>query len=364
MLPSWSRSCPQNLLRRRRHNVSESTPIDAQAPVAPDSVPVGRITSRIAIIVIYFGTLPAYFQMWLNSCAFNPSFDWLVFTDASIDGYRPPQNVKFRSLTLDGFCERMSEALEITVRFDRAYKVCDFRPLFWNFLRDEPETYDFWGHCDLDMIFGNLGAFIGRALLDAYDKLFSVGHLTLYRNSERANLMYRREHPELDWRRILSDPVHRGFDEHIGVSRIWERYGERFFADESLIADIDPNLPGFELVAPRRNFRDQIFFFERGEVFRGYYARGEWNTERFMYIHFQKRKFSEISSDPGMDAFYITPRGFKQKRESIPSREMVRRLNPISALSPSEALYRLRQRVKFATEIRRRNRLTGNARSG
>ena len=34
---------------------------------------------KVAIVVPYFGTLPNYFQLFLDTCAYNPEFDWLIW---------------------------------------------------------------------------------------------------------------------------------------------------------------------------------------------------------------------------------------------------------------------------------------------
>lgn len=36
--------------------------------------------NSVCIIIPYFGKLPNYFQLWLESCKNNDSFTWLVFT--------------------------------------------------------------------------------------------------------------------------------------------------------------------------------------------------------------------------------------------------------------------------------------------
>jgi len=224
--------------------------------------------SSIAIIAVHFGVLPNYFQLWLDSCGHNEKFNWLVFADADLSSYAAPGNVGFRPMTLSGFRERMSDALGFEVGLGSPYKVCDFRPAFSVLLEGEARRYDYWGHCDLDMIFGDLSRFVTADLLARYDKTFSVGHLTLYRNCALANEMFRRPHRAIDWRVVLGDPCHRGFDEHIGVNRIWRESGGRMYEDESHIADIDPGIARFELAASRKNHRRQLFYFDRGHVLR------------------------------------------------------------------------------------------------
>jgi hypothetical protein len=283
----------------------------------------------VAIVAVWFGALPRYFQLWLDSCGFNGGFDWVVFTDADVSPYAVPANVGIRKMTARAFAERMGAVLGFPVVLGSPGKVCDFRPLFWALLSDEARCYAFWGHCDLDMIFGRLDGFITRDLLAAHDKIFSVGHLTLYRNGEPANQMFRRPHREVDWRAILADPRHHGFDEHLGVNRIWRAHGGRVFEDESLIADIDPALARFERAAPGRNHRRQLFYFDRGRVFRGYAQGSQWRVEEFMYIHFQKRPMTAMPR-PGATRYAIAPGGFFDLPEDVAWDDLADTLNPRS----------------------------------
>jgi hypothetical protein len=303
----------------------------------------------IAIIAVHFGVLPNYFQLWLDSCGHNEKFNWLVFADADLSTYAAPGNVGFRPMTLSGFRERMSDALGFEIGLGSPYKVCDFRPAFSVLLEGEACRYDYWGHCDIDMIFGDLSRFVTADLLARYDKTFSVGHLTLYRNCALANEMFRRPHRAIDWRVVLGDPRHRGFDEHIGVNRIWRESGERMYEDESHIADIDPAIARFELAAPRKNYRRQLFYFDRGHLLRGYAEGARWSAEEFAYIHFQKRTMKAMPS-PGADRYAIAPGGFFDLAEGAPSAAQAEALNP-AVFHWSETSHRLRRRVR---DFRRR----------
>jgi hypothetical protein len=300
----------------------------------------------VAILVVYFGPLPPYFPAWLKSCSYNSDFRWFVFTDSDFSGYYTPDNVTFCPLTLEQFRDKMARELGFELQFTTPYKVCDFRPLFWVLLQQESRQFDFWGHCDIDVVFGDLRAFIDPVWFLSYDKIFSLGHLTLYRNIDTANRMYRRAHPALDWRDILSDTAHRGFDEHIGINLIWKHHHGQFYENEGLVADIDPHLAAFELVPPGTNHQSQVFFFDRGKVLRGHHRARRWYTQEFMYIHFQKRTFEVPDLPSAADSFYITPRGFIPRSEEVPSPDMVHSLNPVRHFgSAAELNYKFRQRA-------------------
>ena len=300
--------------------------------------------ARIVIVVVYFGDLPPYFDLWLRSCGENPGFHWVVYTDAKFSGRKAPGNVSFRATTLQAVLETFSAELGFAARADSPYKLCDFRPLYWTLLQQDGENFDFWGHCDLDVIFGDLQKFISPDILEQHDKVFSVGHLTLYRNCETANQMFRREHPEVDWRAILRDPRHRGFDEHLGVNRIWRAQGGRVFEREGWVADIDPAVERFELVASGRNYRRQLFFSDRGLLFRGYESGGRWRSDEFMYIHFQKRRMLCMTATE-MVRFAIAPGGFFDLGDEPMGVAVADRLNP-SRFDFRETIHRKRAQLR------------------
>ena len=305
---------------------------------------------KTSVISVYFGELPSYFQLWLDSCGNNTFFDWNVFTDAPTGTYRTPRNVKYSRLTLEGFGEIVSKYLRFDIKITSPYKVCDFRPLF-HILLDPNERYEFWGHCDIDMIFGDMDKFLTPDLFRNYDKIFGVGHLTLYRNDEKTNSFFQRPHPNLDWREIVSRSEHYGFDEHIGVNRIWKLHNGRFFENESIIADIDPGITRFERASTFErihNYRHQVFWVDRGAVKRLYECAGRIQEESFMYIHFQKRKLPPPTFLPDTGRYYITPGGFVAMSDSPLDRREMDQLNGSPRLTWSELGYRLRRFARLA----------------
>jgi hypothetical protein len=305
---------------------------------------------RIIIFAVYFGRLPDYFPLWLKSCSYNPQIEWRLITDVDVSTYGLPANVSFRQTSLADMTARISAAANVKITAQTPYKVCDLRPLFWALIESEDDC-DFWGHCDLDMVFGDMSSFLPLHILENYDKIFSVGHLTLYRNTPETNRFYEKPHPDLDYREILADPQHRGFDEHIGVNRIWLQHHGRFYANEAVVADIDPHITRFERSSNYfhfRNDRHQVFLFDHGHVKRLYWAGGKLQSEEFIYIHFQKRKFARTSLPDDCDQFYITSQGFVAATDVTPSKVDLDRLNGKPRLEINEIRQRLRRLKRLA----------------
>mgnify|MGYP007026189052 CR=1 FL=1 len=39
------------------------------------------------LIVLWFGKFPNYFELYLDSCSHNRSWNWMIFTDQDVDEY-------------------------------------------------------------------------------------------------------------------------------------------------------------------------------------------------------------------------------------------------------------------------------------
>ena len=109
----------------------------------------------IAYLVPYFGKLPAGFKMWLLSCAANETIDWILLTDDRTV-YNYPNNVKVHYCTYDSIKERIQNNFDFPIVISKAWKLCDFRPAYGEIFSDELKTYDYWGHCDMDLILRGL----------------------------------------------------------------------------------------------------------------------------------------------------------------------------------------------------------------
>ena len=82
---------------------------------------------KIAILTVYYGKLPPYFDLWLRSCEFNETIDFYVVTDNKLCNL--PKNVNIIDITLKDFCSLAEKKLHKKVRIDTPYKLCDFKPM-------------------------------------------------------------------------------------------------------------------------------------------------------------------------------------------------------------------------------------------
>ena len=144
----------------------------------------------IVLIVAYFGAFPNYITAWLKTCRNNPTINWLVITDNTIE-CGIPENVKFINIAFEELRKKIQKKYPFYISLNSPYKLCDFKPAYGEIFQDEIKGYDFWGHCDMDLLWGDLRCFITDEVLSSYDRLFLHGHLVIYRNSPEINGWYR-----------------------------------------------------------------------------------------------------------------------------------------------------------------------------
>ena len=287
--------------------------------------------STVCLIVCYFGKLPPHVDCVFRSCELNPDIDWLILTDDQTPRRLPP-NVRLRRATLAGLQQSFSAKLAFEVNLSHPRLLCNFKPAYGFFLADLLGKYDFWGHCDLDMIFGDLRKFLQEDILRAYDKVLCRGHLTLYRNTEKVNRYFMLEAPNMiNYHEAFqcgrTDQL--AFDEWRGMNPILRYHDIPQFHDE-FIVDVKPptrwKITRFEGAAGR-NYPEQVFYWHRGRIFHAHYNcdRGIADDE-YAYLHFQKRSLPAPGFDPfSAPGFFITPEGFfPYNREPLTDAEFAR----------------------------------------
>lgn len=174
----------------------------------------------ICLIVAFFGEFRNFFQLFLNSCGNNPTINWLVFSDNKAS-YDWPSNVKYIAISFDEFRQIIEKNLGYRTALETPYKLCDFKPTYGEVLCDWIKGYDFWGYCDCDMIFGNIRRFVTDEIMNNYDRIFSRGHLSIFRNASNVNKYYRTQR-YYDFKAIAQNPQNFSFDEWNGTSRAWQ----------------------------------------------------------------------------------------------------------------------------------------------
>ncbi len=169
----------------------------------------------IGIITCWYGRYPWYLPYFIQSCVYNPAVDFILITDNQEVIPDKPDNVKIVHRTLDDIRQSAAEKLGFPVNIDYPYKLCDFKPAYGFLFPEVVKGYDFWGHGDIDVVYGNIRNFMTEELLSAYDVISSrhdyiTGTFCLFRNTPDMNRLFMQSR---DYREVFSHAEHYCFDE-------------------------------------------------------------------------------------------------------------------------------------------------------
>lgn len=176
---------------------------------------------QIAIITCWFGLYPWYFPYFIHSCSYNPAIDFYIVTDNEQRIPDKPDNVKIIYKTLSEIKEIASDKLGFTVNIKYPYKLCDFKPAYGFLFSEIIEGYDFWGHGDIDVVYGNIRGFMTEKILCTYDIINSrhdyiTGSFCLFRNDDYINRLFMESK---DYKKVFTCHENFCFDE---CSFLWE----------------------------------------------------------------------------------------------------------------------------------------------
>lgn len=282
---------------------------------------------KIAVIVAWFGPLPGYFPAWLRSAEMNPDIDFFLFFDQEVKSECP--NIHVERTTLEQEAARASRELAEEVSICNAYKFCDVRPFFGRIYHEWLREYDFWGFCDIDLVFGNIRSFLTDEVLSQYERFYEWGHFSLFRNNEKINHIYDLPGGLYSRSETLCGTAKVVSEEHYGLNRICEKNNIKWYRKTDF-ADFYVYCSALRLTEGRRNYVHQAFYWEDGRVYRA--AIDEDGkvviTNEYVYIHWQKRK-PKLSGD-GLDSgsFFITSNELIRKEKGIPDAGTIAEISP------------------------------------
>lgn len=265
-------------------------------------------------IIPYFGAFKNYFQLFLNSCAQNPDYDWLLITD-NREPYHYPPNVRRVPTTFPALAAAIKAKFpDLQVALNYPYKLCDLKPMYGYIFSDYIQEYRFWGHCDTDQIFGRLDDFISDHDLSSFDKLGVLGHFTLYRNNRTVNTAFKAGGQR--YREVLAADYNLSFDEenHNSINTLFNRQGLRI-KDQIGMATLYPKSSNFRLTYPDQNWHYQVeakqpavFVWDHGRLDRYVRKAGQVVRREYLYLHFQSREMKVRLHDEMQ--FKIIPNSF------------------------------------------------------
>ncbi|MNQ28269.1 hypothetical protein D3C85_415430 [compost metagenome] len=259
---------------------------------------------KIAFIVPYFGKWPVWFPAFLKSCEYNPTIQWIFFSDCEAPE-KKPKNVDFYGSNLQDIKSLATTKMGFEVALNDPKKLCDLKPaygdLFSNYLID----YDFWGFCDIDIIWGDIRKFITQDKLDNFDIITTLdkmisGHFTIFNNTAEAKLFYKHSGTYIN---CFQNPKHVKFDEiHFSqiITELTQLNEVKVFWDKQKI------VKGIESPAHQEYYLDK-WQWNNGKIFEIY---GKAVIKEYMYLHFinwkKTMKKCEVKFTDLADYFYIS----------------------------------------------------------
>lgn len=241
--------------------------------------------NRIAFIIPYFGKFNEYFPFWLKSCATNADItDFFIVTDIKYDG-KLPENVKFVHYTWEGLVRHIQSFFDFPIALESPYVLCDYRGAFGEIFSDIVKGYSHWAFGDNDLIWGRWSDFLPVDWY-TYDKLGEFGHLTVIKNTEEMNSLFRFNDA---YKLAFVNKRNLFFDEQ-GFKKIIEFLHKKIFLFK--IADCNPRVRKLSPNTPLRDTRSGLFMWNEGNLFHLAVDEGKLVKEPVMYIHFLKRRMT------------------------------------------------------------------------
>lgn len=261
---------------------------------------------KICLVSVYFGTFPNNARYFFESVKHNTTINFLCFSDINPEEleYEIPDNFCIIHMDFEEFNKKLEDALQIQYNMEKVYKICDFRPFFGIIFRDELNGYDYWGFHDFDMIFGNLRNFLTDDLLNAYDRIFVNGHLSLFKNCERINSICMEGSSKQTLKDVISTKETIAYDEMSGMRLAFAERGLSQYINRNVWADIVESIP---TVVNNNMFNrpGQFYMWEDGLLWWCIRKNGQAvKLRELIYVHFQKRKMQCDEIMQGMP-FYI-----------------------------------------------------------
>ncbi len=178
---------------------------------------------------------PAYFDFFLETFSKNRHVTLKIFTNIpprKYSLYTKSASISFHPMSLSEAFRLFQSKLNLTgltYQDFRAYKICDFKPMFGQVFAEHLQGFDYWGYCDVDMIIGDLSQHLCAMNIGEYDLITATsqltGYLTLYKNNAIMNALYQKSP---DYSQVLNSPKNYRFDESgydgvIAMEQVLER---------------------------------------------------------------------------------------------------------------------------------------------
>lgn len=259
----------------------------------------------IILMIPYFGKLPQFYEAWKITAMHNSTIHFLLFTDDKT--VKSEGNIRVVHLEWQEMVSKIQAFFPFPIALRAPYKICDFRPAFGEIFCDCINGYDYWGYCDIDLLFGDIRKFITDELLQEYDRFFYNGHVSIYKNCEKMNQLYRyieeEGYPAVNYEECYRSPRAFYFDEFGAMYAKCLINKVKVFDDLKIRRDpiIGKEKFYWENVEEESQF---VISWEKGRL----YAVHRGQKTELLYAHFFRRKFSVPEKTESVERIVIAPR--------------------------------------------------------
>ena len=255
----------------------------------------------ILLLIPYFGKWPIWFEAYLCSVAKNPTVNWLCPTDCELpENY--PENIKFLPTDLAELNTHVNEVVDAKVPLTPR-KFCDLKPAYGAIFKEEIKDYDFWGICDMDIIWGDIRKFMTDEVLTKHDIISSrkkniSGHFNLFRNTPELNQLYKQVP---NYQPLFEKERFMWFDERVLSSFLKESSHSFQIKWDTILCNQEKGRDSHQ------EYHLNRWLWKNGKMI------NTKTNEEVMYLHFinwkRTLKFSEIKYDKELRDFYVSYKG-------------------------------------------------------
>lgn len=296
-------------------------------------------------IVCWYGKFPYWFNIWERSCELNYDYDFFIITDQK---YKTRvNNIKIINMSMDSINKLIKSKLKIEFQIKNPYKFCDYKPTYGLLFEEMIKDYDFWGHCDIDLIFGKISNFISDEDLSKYEMINRLGHFCLYRNNEKLNKLFMKDGGKFTYKEALGNKESYAFDEYTGMNLIVKNNNIKIKYIKQF-ADLYTKNKRYKVVG-HKNYRNQAFLWESGILNRVFEDGNTIKREEFMYMHFQKKKPNVLVKDNLFDKLIIGSEYFNYVDEPVDA-NIIKQCNPYNG-KLYEAIENINGKIKKIVRV-------------
>lgn len=194
----------------------------------------------LAFVIAYIGEWPVYTNLFLQSCARNSHIDFLLFSETPPKTILP-KNVHHHAIKRQDLQKRFEKTLDTPLSPLQGRKLSDYKVFYGQAFADYLAEYEFYGYCDIDLVFGDLSWSLNPTRLAELDVFsphdaYVVGHCAVFRNLEKLRLLFRKIP---DYKQKALKPTRTAIDERAITSVLLQCPDIRYGRSRSLQEQID-----------------------------------------------------------------------------------------------------------------------------